>query len=210
MMYKSWMANKITKLREAGGMSVEQLAALVGTSASQIYKLEKGERRLTDIWLTRLSVALQCEPYDLFTTIKKMIPVVGIVGAGSNVYPIDDMPLINAGGSLAVKDTDPMEYVESPPDTDPKGLVALRVEGDSQKPFLPSGSFVYYRGTTIGLVEKCLGRLSVVKLKDGAVQVKVLSKGTAPGLYHLTSFNAPMTEDVEIEWCAKVENIKIA
>lgn len=44
---------------------MQALADVVGTSKSQIDKLEKGQRRLTEDWMRRLARALQCSPADL-------------------------------------------------------------------------------------------------------------------------------------------------
>lgn len=49
--------NRIKELRAERGWSMEVLAEAVGTTASQISKLEKGKRRLTDIWMGRLAEA---------------------------------------------------------------------------------------------------------------------------------------------------------
>lgn len=57
--------NRIRELREARGLSAADLADLVGTSQPQITRLERGERRLTADWMTRLARALNCTPADL-------------------------------------------------------------------------------------------------------------------------------------------------
>jgi transcriptional regulator with XRE-family HTH domain len=57
--------NRIRVLREARGLSLEELAAEVGTTNQQISLLENGKRRLTVEWLVRLSKALTCHPWEL-------------------------------------------------------------------------------------------------------------------------------------------------
>jgi len=57
--------NRIRVLREARGLSLEELAAEVGTTNQQISLLENGKRRLTVEWLLRLSKALTCHPWEL-------------------------------------------------------------------------------------------------------------------------------------------------
>ncbi len=59
------MDNTIKSFRVAKGMTMQNLAEKTGTTASQINKLEKGERRLTADWMRRLAVALECSPLDL-------------------------------------------------------------------------------------------------------------------------------------------------
>lgn len=61
------MENRIEELRKARGLTLKQLADLVGTSNQQISFLEKGKRRLTVDWMTRISEALGCQPADLIS-----------------------------------------------------------------------------------------------------------------------------------------------
>jgi phage repressor protein C with HTH and peptisase S24 domain len=56
----------LKKHRIVKGYSLQTLADKVGTTKSQIDKLEKGERRLTVDWLQRLANALGVEPAHLF------------------------------------------------------------------------------------------------------------------------------------------------
>ncbi len=59
------MDNRISELRKARGLTMKQLAELVGTSNQQISHLEKGRRRLTLDWMERIAKALECHPSDL-------------------------------------------------------------------------------------------------------------------------------------------------
>lgn len=59
------MENRIKELRKARGLTMKQLAELVGTSNQQISHLEKGRRRLTLEWMERIAKALDCQPADL-------------------------------------------------------------------------------------------------------------------------------------------------
>ncbi|MBK3797895.1 helix-turn-helix domain-containing protein [Azospirillum brasilense] len=49
---------KLKEIREARGLSQEQVAEMAGTSQPQIYKLEKGLRRMTLDWAQKLAPAL--------------------------------------------------------------------------------------------------------------------------------------------------------
>lgn len=62
------MGNRIRDLRLAKGLSLEALAAQVGTTNQQISHLELGKRQLTVEWLRRLSRVLECHPWDLVET----------------------------------------------------------------------------------------------------------------------------------------------
>ena len=57
--------NRIKVLREARGLSLEGLAAKIGTTNQQVSLLENEKRRLTVDWLQRLSQALDCHPWEV-------------------------------------------------------------------------------------------------------------------------------------------------
>lgn len=59
------MLNQIRKLREAKGLTLEQLAIAVGTTNQQISHLELGKRQLTVAWLTKLAEPLGCHPWAI-------------------------------------------------------------------------------------------------------------------------------------------------
>jgi transcriptional regulator with XRE-family HTH domain len=59
------MPNRIKELREARGMTLDQVGEAARTSAQQISRLEKGERRLTDTWMHRIAGALGVTAADL-------------------------------------------------------------------------------------------------------------------------------------------------
>lgn len=57
--------NRLKELREKANLSPQKLAERIGTTRQQIFKLEKGERRLTLEWLQRLAAGLGVEPSNL-------------------------------------------------------------------------------------------------------------------------------------------------
>lgn len=59
------MKNRIREYRKIRGLTLNQLAELVGTTNQQISHLEKGRRRLTLDWMERIAIALDCHPSDL-------------------------------------------------------------------------------------------------------------------------------------------------
>ncbi len=60
--------DRLRFFRKQAGLTQQALAELVGTTNVQIGRLEKGERRLTDVWITRLADALGRPPEDFFRT----------------------------------------------------------------------------------------------------------------------------------------------
>jgi phage repressor protein C with HTH and peptisase S24 domain len=59
------LANRLKEFRLRADLSMHALATRLGTTASQISKLEKGQLRMTVDWMTRLAGALGIEPKDL-------------------------------------------------------------------------------------------------------------------------------------------------
>lgn len=68
------LPNNIRELREAKGWSRPDLAKAAGTSPQQIERLEKGYRRLSDVWLTRLAKAFEVEPYEILAPLGAGLP----------------------------------------------------------------------------------------------------------------------------------------
>src|ERR1700687_4526482 len=75
------LPNRIREFRERARLSMQALAERAGTSAPQINKLEKGDRKLTVDWMIRLGRALGVDPKDLMV-----------------IEPLDSAPF-EAGGS---------------------------------------------------------------------------------------------------------------
>src|SRR3954447_3389753 len=59
------LPNRIREFRDRAGLTMQALAERAGTSAPQINKLEKGERRMTVDWMIRLAPALGVDPKEL-------------------------------------------------------------------------------------------------------------------------------------------------
>jgi transcriptional regulator with XRE-family HTH domain len=73
-------ANMIKHYRDLGGLSLDKLADMVGTTAQQLSRLERGERRLTDTWMRRIAPHLGVEPKDLVSD--------GSAAATADVHPM--------------------------------------------------------------------------------------------------------------------------
>lgn len=185
-------ANRIKILRQRKGWSQADLADAVGSDQATIARLERGDRRLSLPWMDKISAALDCRPQDLLPA--ATVPVVGYVGAGAEVYPVDD----HAPG-------DGLDEVDAPPGAGPDA-VAVIVRGDSQYPMLFDGDVLIYWNHLADPGE-ARGRLCVVHLADGRTLVKNLQRGTETGCFTLTSVNAPPIENVEISWAARVQHV---
>lgn len=144
---------------------------------------------------------LNCDPYWLMTgklprgAPGATVPVVGYVGAGATVIPIDD----NAMGQ---------GIDEVPAPLDATGdEVAVIVRGDSMYPAYHNGDTLYYREHAANM-DQVIGRECVVRLEDGRVLVKMIMRGSRPNLFTLTSHNAPPIADARIEWAARIVWVK--
>lgn len=117
------------------------------------------------------------------------LPVVGIVGAGAEIYPYDD------GGSLS--------DVETPPGLR-KEAVAVMVRGDSMFPRYFDGDLLIYDEHVS--MKAAHGQECVISLIDGRKLVKTVRfhNGTAT----LESYNGAPIFDAQIEWVAPIKWVK--
>lgn len=194
------LAEKIKAIRCAAGLNQSEFAELLETTQSTVTRWEKGSRPQGDA-LHRIAVFANTTVErligvdSLLSSNSDDIPVVGYVGAGAQVYPLDDYAQ-GAG----------MDFVERPPFV-VGDAVAVEVKGDSLLPVAENGWRLVYMGEQTMLEEEVLNRLCVVQLADGRMLVKRLVRGSQPQRYHLLSTNAPVIEDAEVVWAAKVRAI---
>ena len=201
------MEHNIDILRKRAGLTVKDLAERSGISRDYLNKLKAGNKRLNLDVITRLAKTLRVQPAELIAT--QRVPIIGVVGGGEEVFPIDDLPLIPRAVAPEDEDYVNCEWVEAPPGMCPVGVVALRVTGDSMKPFMPPGTVVYYAERFEGgAPDHCLSSLCVVQLRDGRTLVKLVRKSHLHGRFDLQSYNMDTITDVELAWCAPVVFIK--
>lgn len=123
------------------------------------------------------------------------VPTVGYVGAGSEVYSIDDMAM---GDSL---DEGGIEV----PFSGSSSAVSVIVRGDSMEPAYHDGDRLIYDDRRDGDYTDLINRECIVHLNDGRTYVKILLRGSEPGLWTLISHNASPITDVPISWAARVK-----
>lgn len=166
-------------------------------------RLEKGPEndgmQLTLEWMRKISRALEVEPRELIGELKDKVKVLGYVGAGEQVFIIDDHAM---GASL--------DEVDPPSGYFAEGIVAVKVRGDSMEPQLEDGWTIFYKKISDGVGDDCIGELCVIKLENDGLLVKKMRLGSSPGLYHLLSKNPqhqPMF-DQRVKWAARVIDIR--
>jgi len=121
-------------------------------------------------------------------------PIVGYVGAGSEVIPFDSYSNGESMGEVVVP-----EWVTGE-------VVALIVRGDSMHP-IKDGWTLFYRRNGDGVPDECIGQLCVCETDDGQMYVKELRRGSENHCFNLVSWNAPIIENRHILWAAKVAGI---
>lgn len=157
-------------------------------SKGQYIKLERGERRLTEAYITSAARAFGVAESSVIEEIRN-VPIVGYVGAGSEAHyydgaddPGDDAPMPEGGSATTV---------------------AVIVRGDSLGSLF-SQWLVYYNEVRLPFTDDLLRKLCVVGLADGRVLVKQVLRGTRPGRYHLVSQTQGLIEDAHVVWAAAV------
>jgi len=80
--------NRIREIRERVGLTQEQLAEMLSTTANSIWRLENGHTRLAQHSMVRLGKALGCDPAKLILNVPAEVK--------SDVVPADPNPVIDA------------------------------------------------------------------------------------------------------------------
>ena len=152
------MANRIREFRERARLSMQALADRAGTTASQINKLEKGERRLTVDWMVRLARALEIDPKELveFETFRPPGGGISDVGLPRTLAgtPIDlgspDLPVLGRaqGGPQGVLmlpvEQQPVDWTYRPPQLRKvKDAFAVFAYDDSMHPMYKHGQVLW-------------------------------------------------------------------
>ena len=205
------LGKRIERRREQLGLSRAEVTRRARRNSPQdvtfnetlVRDLEEGRTRMTAAERLRgLARALETtEDFlvegidDTGAAVAPTVPLVGYVGAGAEVFMIDDH---EKGAGL--------EEVEAPVGAK-RSTIALRVRGDSQLGRYDPGDIIYFseRRNPEDFVNQ---REVIVKLEDGRLFLKRIVRGSKKGTFTLLSSNAPIIEDVRVEWTAKIDGSK--
>lgn len=177
---------------EAGYVQAVDAARAYGWNENTYVSNENGNAPFSKAAAVRYARAFRVELDWLVTgqppmrKHRKGVPVMGYVGAGALVFPIDD-------GALETID---------PPFNTPENAFAMIVRGDSMLPAYREGTYLVL--LPLADVRDALHRRAVVTLDDGSRMVKEVEPGSSTGLYSLHSFNAAPIRDVTIVQAARV------
>ncbi len=203
------LGQRIAAKRREKKWSQGRLAIEIGSKQTTISEWERGNShpprktmailaKALDIGIIELEFGEQAqEDWDdpPAAAAVRTIPLVGDIGAGGHIHPIDD----HAQGAG-------LEDVPAPFNA-AKGTVAVRVNGDSLYPFPRDGALIYYSKRQKNIIDY-LHELVICHLADGRKAIKILTPGTLPGRFTLTSTNAPPMMNEEVESVSPIDWIK--
>lgn len=189
------MHERLREARERAGFETAADAARKFGFPETTYRAhENGQRNIprtrAPIYARAFRVSPEWLLYGRGDGIKKPVPMVGMVGAGAEVFAIDD------GGAL--------DEVEPPPGIGPSA-VAVQVRGDSMYPRYMEGDLLIYDAHAS--LKRADGQECVVALPDGRRFVKVVRLEPS-GTVTLESFNAPPMHGLEPDWVAPILWVK--
>ena len=173
------VGKRIREAREALDLTQEQLAEIVGCKQTDVYRIETGKVTHSKYLAPILKVL------HLSENTHAVVPLVGYIGAGAEVFAIDDH-----------EKGDGLEMIPAPP-----GMlngIALIVRGTSMTPKYDDGEVIFIE-KTVYAIDSLIGENCYLQLPDGRSYLKKLQYGSRPGLYSLISYNAPPIIDVPIE-----------
>lgn len=170
---------KIREKRETLGWTQSELAIAAGTNQATVDRVERGITKNSK-YLDNILLVLNLSKSETV-----LLPVVGYVGGGQEVFAIDDH-----------EKGDGLEHIEAPPGVE--NGIALIIRGDSMAPRFEVGDYVIIEKLFID-IQSLIGRTCYVKLADGRCFLKKLQAGSRPNRYTLHSLNGPLIPDVVIE-----------
>jgi transcriptional regulator with XRE-family HTH domain len=187
------LGGRILAARKAKGLSQVKLGDRAGVAPTTISKWETGKSEPSTAERIRLAEALEIHPSTLGVLAEssqsRSISVMGFVGPGQAIQPL--------GTSDGIQIVDPPVGI---PDT----AECVLVRGDSLMPLLPDGGAIIYWRWAVDPTP-FLGRLCIVELARGEMVARFVERGSARGLWTLTSLNAAPLRDVAIKRAAPAD-----
>jgi transcriptional regulator with XRE-family HTH domain len=193
-------AQQIRLWRKRRKMTLETLAARLGTSAGHLHKWETDKVAVNVDRLCDIARILEIGLNDLLLdpTRFNCTPVIGVLDHFGSVEIVEDF----ASGQ-------PMKFVDAPDGIDVKSGAAIEVAGDALQP-IPNGWLVYFNrvyGNSHygGISNEAVGGLCVAKIADAPQMiVRRIGEGSKPPLYNLFSPHTTEILDITLDWAAPV------
>lgn len=131
--------NRIAEIRRGQRISMEALAEAIGTTASTINKLEKGEMRLSDRYIGPIADFLKVAKAELF----EELPHATASGMPPRLIPNFGLAAGAIRGNLTMT-TEPVEWVPAPRSiATARDAYALTVTGSSMEPRYYAGDVIF-------------------------------------------------------------------
>jgi transcriptional regulator with XRE-family HTH domain len=192
---------RVKRLRKATGMKQEELAEKLGVNQGTVSKWERGRQEPepkhmdaiadleSDLELASGNDDLTANPTGLFT----LVPVVGHIGAGATVYPID----VDTASRV-------IDWVKAPRGIGPVECVVVR--GNSMWPAYRDGDIVFVdnNSSPFPLIRE---KEYILELSDGRQLLKMVEPNR-DGTYNLLSHNAPPENGVQIVAARRVRFVR--
>lgn len=164
--------------------------------ASQVSKLERGDRKINEDWLGAFSSFYGVDVRELFpenvSGSSRTAPLVGYVGAGEMYYPDP------ASGAWVGFD-----HVEAPPGA--VGVVAVRVKGDSMAPVYRDGDLLFFKEGDCPEIDRCVGKDCIVQIRNGPAYAKRVER-THRGALRLVSYgDLEPIDSPDVEWATPIK-----
>ena len=187
------MENRIREILKDKGLTIATLAERIESTQPALSMIISGRRKLSLDYIDKISKALSVAPEEIISTPWQDIPISGYVGAGAEVYPIDDLA-----------ESENSETVSIPSIIGKKEeLAAVTVRGESMYPRYYEGENIIYRRLD-EIPQRVWNKECVCALDDGRLLVKVLQPIAGINLFVLKSHNAPDIVDVSVIWVGEI------
>ena len=177
---------QLKRLRVQQGMTITALAKKLGTSTTQVHRLENGLRRLTVTMLFEFCEALNTSPADLFE-FSGSVPVTGVVDDAYEVLPLTP--------------TSPKQVVSPRLVQDMQNVAALGWEPKNQ--LMPMhGHYMFYYAHNNGVPEHAWGNRCLLLLGD--VRQRIGWPIRDAESFHIDNHEGRAEFNVELIWASPI------
>lgn len=192
-------------LKISGLKSISRLATSctpIKVAASTLNRYYYGRTdKIGLVTLNKIAIFVGFKSYEDYISRKALYKKEELVSIRYYTNHLQELIMFDAQSSL--------EEVSPPPGYYAEGVSAAVVRGDSLQPQLEDGWLLFFKKSSHGVPEECLGELSIVKLPDGRLLVKIIEKSSFPELFHLASKSAvQMMYEEKVEWASRIIDIR--
>lgn len=176
----------LKRLRLQQGITITALAERLGTSTTQVHRLENGLRRLTVTMLFEFCEALNSSPADLFE-FSGSVPVTGIVDDSYEVLPLTPSSSKQVVSPRLVQDM--------------QNVAALGWEPKNR--LMPMhGHYMFYYAHNDGVPEHAWGNRCLLLLQDGRQRVGWPIRDAES--FHIDNHEGRTEFNVELIWASPI------